>query len=32
MNNTTNKYSTEMRERAVGMILDDAGKHESRWS
>ena len=32
MNKTTNKYSPEVRERAVRMVLDGAGQHESRWS
>ena len=32
MSKTTNKYSTEVRERAVRMVLDNAGQHESRWS
>ena len=29
---TTNKYSPEVRERAVRMVLDNQGQHESRWS
>ena len=32
MSKTTNKYSPEVRERAVHMVLDNAGQHESRWS
>ena len=32
MSKTTNKYSPEVRERAVRMVLDNAGQHESRWS
>ena len=32
MSRTTNKYSPEVRERAVRMVLDNAGQHESRWS
>ena len=32
MNKTTNKYSPEVRERAVRMILDNQGQHDSRWS
>ena len=32
MNKTTNKYSPEVRERAVRMVLDGAGMHESRWA
>jgi transposase-like protein len=31
MSKTTNKYSPEVRERAVRMILDNPGRHESRW-
>ena len=32
MSKTTNKYSPEVRERAVRMVLDNPGQHESRWS
>lgn len=32
MNKTTNKYSPEVRERSVRMVLDNQGQHESRWS
>jgi transposase-like protein len=32
MSKTTNKYTPEVRERAVRMVLDNAGQHESRWS
>ena len=32
MAKTTNKYSPEVRERAVRMVLDNAGQHASRWS
>ena len=32
MSKTTNKYSPEVRERAVRMVLDNAGQDESRWS
>jgi len=28
MNKTTNKYSPEVRERAVRMVLDNQGQHE----
>ena len=30
MNKTTNKYSPEVRERSVRMVLDNQGQHESR--
>jgi len=32
MNKTTNKYSPEVRERAVRMVLNNQGQHDSRWS
>ena len=32
MSKTTNKYSPEVRERAVHLVLDNLGQHESRWS
>ena len=32
MSKTTTKYSSEVRARAVRMVLDNAGQHESRWS
>ena len=32
MTKTTNKYSPEVRERAVRMVLDNQGQHDSRWS
>ena len=32
MSKTTNKYSPEVRERAVRMVLNNEDQHESRWS
>ena len=32
MTKTTNRYSPEVRERAVRMVLACAGQHESRWA
>ena len=31
MSKTTNKFSPEVRERAVRMVLDNPGQHESCW-
>jgi len=32
MKKITNKYSPEVRDRAVRIVLDRARQHESRWS
>ncbi|MCA3510758.1 MAG: hypothetical protein IOC80_14090 [Rhodobacter sp.] len=31
MSGTTNRFSLEVREHAVSLVLDNQGRHDSRW-